>query len=146
MLNLGAVTSGPAVEKFDTAAFTRLIESLPEASCTAKFVARESGVGAAYDTVTVLPNSIAVPIVSWTVLPETTAALGWKSTPLIVTVYADAGAFLAMSASSYDKVSSVPVEFVIADVKIGARKSGATAELFVAEKLEMDNMSLPVLS
>jgi hypothetical protein len=146
VLNLGAVTSGPAVEKFDTAAFTRLIESLPEASCTAKFVARESGVGAAYDTVTVLPNSIAVPIVSWTVLPETTAALGWKSTPLIVTVYADAGAFLARSASSYDKVSKVPVEFVTADVKIGARKSGATDELLVAEKFETDNMSLPVLS
>jgi hypothetical protein len=80
------------------------------------------------------------------VFPETTAALGWKSTPLIVTVYADAGAFLTISASSYDSVNNVPVEFVIADVKIGARKSGATAELLVAEKFETDNMSLPVMS
>jgi hypothetical protein len=85
-------------------------------------------------------------MVSRTVLPETTAALGWKSTPLIVTVYADAGAFLAMSVSSYDRVNNVPIVFVMADVKIGARKSGATAELLVAEKFETDNMSLPVLS
>jgi hypothetical protein len=61
-------------------------------------------------------------------------------------VYADAGAFLAISASSYDRVNNVPVEFVIADVNTGARKSGATAELLVAEKFETDNMSLPVLS
>lgn len=76
VLKVGGVTSGPADEKFETATLLRESESLPEESWTAEFEAKESTVGALYDTVTVFPNSIAVPIVSCTVLPETTAALG----------------------------------------------------------------------
>lgn len=45
-MSLGGVMSGPAVEKFDTAALMSDTESLPDASCTAKFDVRESGVGA----------------------------------------------------------------------------------------------------
>ena len=56
LLRVGRVTSGPAVEKLVTAAFTSEIESLPEASCTAEFAAVASLVGAVYDTVTVFPN------------------------------------------------------------------------------------------
>jgi hypothetical protein len=61
-------------------------------------------------------------------------------------VYAEAGAVLEINASSYERVNSVPAELTVADVKIGARKSGGTEELLVAEKFETDNMSLPVLS
>ena len=45
-MSLGGVMSGPADEMFVTAALTSDTESLPDASCTAKFDARESGVGA----------------------------------------------------------------------------------------------------
>jgi hypothetical protein len=85
-------------------------------------------------------------MVSCTVLPDTTAALGWKSTPSIVTVYADAGAVREIIASSYERVSNVPVELTVADVNTGARKSGGTEELFVALTPVTDNMSLPVTS
>ena len=85
-------------------------------------------------------------MVSCTVLPDTTAALGWKSTPSIVTVYAEAGAVLEIIASSYERVSNVPVELTVADVNTGARKSGGTEELFVALTPVTDNMSLPVTS
>lgn len=146
MLRVGRVTSGPAVEKLVTAALTSEMESLPEASWTAEFAAVASLVGAVYDTVTVFPIWIAVPMVSCTVLPDTTAALGWKSTPSIVTVYADAGAVREIIASSYERVSNVPVELTVADVNTGARKSGGTEELFVALTPVTDNMSLPVTS
>ena len=79
-------------------------------------------------------------------LPDTTAALGWKFTPSIVTVYAEAGAVREIIASSYDKVSNVPAEFTVADVNTGARKSGGTKELFVALTPVTDSMSLPVTS
>jgi hypothetical protein len=61
-------------------------------------------------------------------------------------VYADAGAVLEMRASSYERVTSVPIVLVVAEVNIGARKSGATAELLVTAKFDADNMSLPVAS
>lgn len=59
-------------------------------------------------------------------------------------MYADAGAVLEMRASSYERVTSVPIVLVVAEVNIGARKSGATAELLVTAKFDADNMSLPV--
>jgi hypothetical protein len=89
---------------------------------------------------------MAVPIVSWTVVPEIATAFGWKATPLIVTVNADARAVVEISASSYVRVTKVPVELAVADVNIGARKSGATEELLIATKPDTDNMSLPVMS
>ena len=43
-------------------------------------------------------------------------------------------------------VNIVPAELTEAEEKIGARKSGATTELFVAVMPATDNMSLPAVS
>ena len=40
----------------------------------------------------------------------------------------------------------VPVEFTVAEVKIGARRSGATVELFMVGNSVNDKVSLPVPS
>jgi dolichol kinase len=61
-------------------------------------------------------------------------------------VYADAGAVVEIKASSYVSVNKVPVVFAVAEVNIGARKSGATEELLIAATPDTDNMSLPVVS
>ena len=69
-------------------------------------------------------------------------------TPAANTVYALVGAVVALNASSYVMVRIVPVELTEdeAGEKIGALKSGATAELFVAVMPVTDNMSLPAVS
>ena len=68
------------------------------------------------------------------------------ATPPASTVYALFGAVVALNASSYVIVKTVPAELTEADEKIGARKSGATTELFVAVMPDTDNMSLPAVS
>ena len=67
-------------------------------------------------------------------------------TPAANTVYALVGAVVALNASSYVMVRVVPAELTDAEEKIGALKSGATAELFVAVMPVTDNMSLPATS
>ena len=85
-------------------------------------------------------------MLSRTVVPETTVLETTKGTPSTKTVYALAGAVVAINASSYVIVIHVPAEFTAAEVKTGARKSGATVELFVVGNSSKDAVSFPVAS
>ncbi len=85
-------------------------------------------------------------MLSRTVVPETIVLVTKNGTPSTKTVYALAGAVVAINASSYVIVIHVPAEFTAAEVKTGARKSGATVELFVVGNSANGNVSFPEAS
>ena len=78
--------------------------------------------------------------------PETTVPVTTYETVSTRTVYAVVGAVIVPNASSYVSVKSVPATLTDAEENTGARKSGATVELFVAAKSLNENMSFPVVS
>ena len=86
------------------------------------------------------------PMFSLTVEPDTSVLLTTKGTPSTKTVYALAGAVVAINASSYVSVIHVPAVFTAAEVNTGARRSGATVELFVVGNSSNDAVSVPAAS
>ena len=97
--SVGGAMSGPAVELFVTVCKESETASFPAESCTAKFVAQLFGVGAVYETVTVLPASTAEPSDSCTTEVLIATLLTEYGTPFTETVKSDAEAVVALSVS-----------------------------------------------
>ena len=143
---VGGAISGPAVELLVTACEESEMASFPAVSCTAKFVAQLFGVGAVYETVTVLPASTAEPSVSCTTEEFTATLLTEYGTPLTETVKSDAEAVVAFSVSLYASDNTVPAVFNDAESSVGAVVSPGTVELFVTAVFVNARASLPTLS
>jgi hypothetical protein len=144
--SVGGALSGPAVELFVTACAESETASLPAESCTARFVAQLFGVGAVYETVTVLPASTAEPSVNCTTEVLIATLLTEYDTPFTETVKSDVEAVVAFSVSLYASDSTVPAVFNDAETSVGAVTSPGTVELFVTAVFVNARASLPTES
>jgi hypothetical protein len=96
--------------------------------------------------VTVLPASTDEPNVSCTTELLIAILLTSKGKPLTLTVYAETGAVVTFSVSSYESDNTSPVLFTEADSSVGATESPGSVELFVTATFENANASFPSAS
>ena len=78
-------TGGPVVDKLIATTSEKDSASLPDGSCTAKFVVAVFGAGGAYDTLTICVDDTTLGKVSVTVEPDTDRAVGVTATPSTIT-------------------------------------------------------------
>jgi hypothetical protein len=81
---VGGVKSGWLFEILVTATLESETPSLPDKSCSAGFVVNPLGIGAAYETETISPETMLVPTVSTTVEPLIETAVGLNVMPFKV--------------------------------------------------------------